>query len=194
LLPCEEQSERAGVGDTEVIADEDAYGGESLCGGEDVLCDDIQSGALDEAGEDIDVCGAFDAIFEEIPELRIRGSGGQRGLCVAGVGSGRCVGGWCGGCCEVVGEVWDDVANAAAWVGDITCVAGDEMDVEVWDGLSGSGSAVESDVVTVGGGLESFVEELLDGVDELEDGGLFRGGGVEPCWDEAAGDDQCVSG
>jgi hypothetical protein len=37
---------------------------------------------------------------------------------------------------------WDDAADAAARVGGVVVIAGDEMDVEMEDGLAGGGAAV----------------------------------------------------
>ena len=80
LLPCEQQPECSRIRNAQIVTDEDAYGCEALYGSEDLLGDDIESGALDEAGEDIDVCSGCDAELQVIPELRFRASGGQRGL------------------------------------------------------------------------------------------------------------------
>ena len=50
----------------------------------------------------------------------------------------------------VVALAGDDVADAAAGVGHVAGVAGDQVDVEVEDGLAGGGADVDADVVAVG--------------------------------------------
>ena len=84
------------------------------------------------------------------------------------------------------------MSDAAARIGDIAAVAWDEVDVEVGDGLTGSGPDVDADVVSIGlvlgfdmgfGDFQGTRECLL----------LFTRG-IEPSGDMPSGDDQQMAG
>ena len=66
---------------------------------------------------------------------------------------------------EVVALAGDDVADAAAWVGDVAGVARDEVDVEVEDGLAGGFADVDADVEAVG--VVAAFDQLPAAVDAL---------------------------
>ena len=51
-------------------------------------------------------------------------------------------------------------ADAAAGIGDVALVAGNDMHVQVKDGLTGGGAGVYTDVVAVG--AVPSIEDLLD--------------------------------
>ena len=76
------------------------------------------------------------------------------------------------------------MADAAARVGDVAGVAGDDVDVQVQDRLARGLARVETDVVAVGAKLR--VERGFDDIDEREDGVLLVARRVEPRRDEAA--------
>ena len=93
---------------------------------------------------------------------------------------------------KIVRKLRDDVSDASAWVGDITAVAWDQVDMEVGDGLTGSGSDVDADVVSIGlvlgfdmgfGDFQGTCECLL-----------FFVGCFEPGWNMSDRDDQYMAG
>jgi len=61
----------------------------------------------------------------------------------------------------VAGFGGDDVADAAAGVGDVADVARDRVEVELRHGLAGGGAVVEAEVEGVGGGGELGSQVLL---------------------------------
>jgi hypothetical protein len=84
------------------------------------------------------------------------------------------------------------VANAAARVGDVAGVAGDDVDVEVKDRLARGGADVPADVEPVGPVLlQDLVPGDRDRGDQLL---LLRGSGLPPGGDVAAGDEEGVPG
>ena len=92
---------------------------------------------------------------------------------------------------EPVGAGGDDVADAASGVVDVVLVAGDEVDVEVGDGLARGLADVDADVEAVGAVAgEDGLSGEGEGGGEL---GLLLGGGVEPGGDVAAGDEKGVA-
>ena len=85
------------------------------------------------------------------------------------------------------------MANASSWIGDITAVARDHVDVQVRDGLAGSFPDVDSNVVALwrcGPG----VELPPDFVDELEQSLTLLRSGLEPAGYEPAGHDERMTG
>jgi hypothetical protein len=70
------------------------------------------------------------------------------------------------------------VAYAAPGVGNVACVAGDQVHVQVEDGLAGCGSDVDAYVVAVGlaGGFHGLAGNGKGG----QEFGLFIRGGIEP--------------
>ncbi len=112
----------------------------------------------------------------------------------------RCIGAW-GGSIDVkfgsllgkiVRKLRDDVSDAAARVGDITAVAWDQVDVEVGDGLTGSGSDVDPDVVALGFvlGFDMGFGDFQGTCERL----LFFTRGIEPGSDMPSRDDQQMAG
>ena len=70
-------------------------------------------------------------------------------------------------------------------------VAGDEVDVEVADGLAGSGALIDADIKTLG--LEGPEDFLPGDGDSGEESMLFGWGGLEPRGNMPARDEQpCV--
>ena len=112
----------------------------------------------------------------------------------------RCIGAWGGFIdvkfgsllCKIVRKLRDDVSDTAARIRDITAVAWDEVDVQVGDGLTGSGPDVDADVVALGlvlgfdmgfGDFQGTCECLL-----------FFTRGIEPGGDMPSRDDQQMAG
>src|SRR5688500_5867462 len=86
----------------------------------------------------------------------------------------------------------DDAAGAAAWVGDVSCEARNDVDVEVHHRLAGGLAGVEADVVAIR--REFGVEGALDVGDGAPDLCLLDGQGFEVRLDVAPGDDEGVPG
>ena len=112
----------------------------------------------------------------------------------------RCIGAW-GGSIDVkfgsllgkiVRKLRDDMSDAAARIGYIAAVAWDQVDVEVGDGLTGSGPDVDADVVSIG-----LVLGFDMGFSDFQGTGerlLFFTRSVEPSGDMPHGDDQQMAG
>jgi hypothetical protein len=150
-LPVDEEVDGVGLGDLEVVAGDEADVRAAGDRAVEVGADAVEAGGLDEGGDDRDGVGL-----------------GEEWEDVAGEGVGLAAGGEGGVLSEVVAAAGDDVADAAAGVVHVVVVAGDDVDVEVGDGLAGGGAGVEADVVAVG--VELGVEGEFDLVDEGEDG------------------------
>jgi len=119
--------------------------------GEELLFDDLQSRALYESGEDIDMRGCSDSQRQQFPQRRVRVSGRQH------LGRNRrcCACLWCEcSIAEIIPEFRDDIADPATWIGLITVIARDDVYVQVRNRLPGGRSAVEADIVAVGCGLQ----------------------------------------
>jgi hypothetical protein len=67
----------------------------------------------------------------------------------------------------------DDIADPATWIGLITVIARDDVDVQVRNRLPGGRSAVEADVVTIRCGLQGRLQVISNGVDQFEHSRLF---------------------
>jgi hypothetical protein len=80
------------------------------------------------------------------------------------------------------------VAHAVAGIEDVPPVAGDDVDVEVEDGLARGFADVHADVEAVG--VVAVVEEVPRPVDSGDDGCLLLLAGVEPGRDVPSGDDE----
>lgn len=79
-------------------------------------------------------------------------------------------------------------------VGDIACVAGDDVEMELGDGLAGSRAVVEAEVEGVGRWSELRGQVLLGPVDPDEKAGLFGGGQLLEPGDRAARDNESMAG
>lgn len=93
----------------------------------------------------------------------------------------------------VVGLGWDDVADAAAGIGDVAGVARDDVEVELGHGLAGGEAIVEAEIESVGCGAEVRSQVLLRPVDPHEEPGLFDAGQVLEKGHGPAGDDQSMA-
>lgn len=67
------------------------------------------------------------------------------------------------------------------------------MYVHMRHSLSGRGPGIETDVVAVGFGLKSVIEQLADVVDQRKQRGLFGWGGIKPCGHQSPCDYEGVS-
>ncbi len=86
------------------------------------------------------------------------------------------------------------MADPAAGVCHIAQVTGNHMDVNMRNGLAGCTARVETDIVTVRFRGKLDVEQALGLLHQRHQRGLFPICRVEPCFDDAAGGDQNVSG
>jgi hypothetical protein len=93
---------------------------------------------------------------------------------------------------KVVCKSRDDMTDAAAWVGDITEVARDQVDVQVGDGLSAGLADIDTDIEAVWGMVR--FDELFADLESLGERMLFFGGCIEPCGNVSMGDEEQVSG
>ncbi len=178
--PSVECAERVGIGDEEVIAGQEPDVCAARKGFKEGGSDQFETGGLDKGGEDVGGTGLGEPPPELVPERGLSGGEPERR-------GGRRF--WS----EIVGLGRDHMANAAPGIGDVAGIPRDDMDMDMGDGLAGGGAGIEPDVVAVGFGGEGGVEVVFDGVDEIEEGGLFGGSGVEPGGDEPARDDEGVS-
>ncbi len=84
------------------------------------------------------------------------------------------------------------MTHTTTWVSDIASVAGNDVDVQVHDGLASSLSRVDADVVAVR--LQLNVELALDLIDKRKEGVLFDLRCLEPSGHFAPRDDKRVAG
>ena len=92
---------------------------------------------------------------------------------------------------HVVALGGDDVSHAAPGVGDVGLVAGDQVDVQVEDGLARGFSDVDADVEAVG--AVAAGDQLSASIEGGGQGRLFLGGGVEPGRDVPSRDEEQVA-
>ena len=93
---------------------------------------------------------------------------------------------------QIVSLVRDDIAHSSTGVGQVPGVAGDDVDVEVGDGLSSGGVNIDADVESIR--LMPAKDLLTDSLDPFEQSGLLVPGGVEPGGDVTARNNQRVTG
>lgn len=177
LRPVEQLAEGLGLRDLERVAGDEADAGAAAHGGEEVRLEQVEAALLDERGDDGDV-GRVAEQGREVLEEMVGGAAGRQ---------------WGGAPGQVVALARDDVANAAARVGDVAAAARDDVHVEVHHRLASRLAGVEADVVAVRGRGERGVEEALHLVHEGKEGGALLRGGLEPGGDLAARDDQGVA-
>ena len=89
---------------------------------------------------------------------------------------------------KVVALVGDDIADTAAWIGDVTVISRNDVDVEVVHGLAGGRARVETDVESVGSVL--LVDRIAHSIDKSEDIGSFLGSRLPPIGELSPCDDQ----
>jgi hypothetical protein len=137
-----------GLGHIEIIAGDDPNAALAF---EEVLqmpSEQVDSALFDECHREVGLFGSVDQGFEM----------GQQWIELTACEMvSRMLGGWCFANNEfgwffgkVIRELWDHVPDSTAGVGDIAAVAGDQVDVEVWDSLAGGSADVDPDVVAVG--------------------------------------------
>jgi hypothetical protein len=178
----EQPSQRVGVGDLEVVGREDPETGAPVEGIGQRFQQHLQARPHHEADDEVDPVELGGP--EPAQQLQLQ----QAVLAVDEpdlAAGGRAFG-------QVVALRGDHVAHPAAGVGHVTGVAGDDVDVEVLDGLPSGRSGVEADVVAIGATFG--VESLLDLVDERHEVRALLGGRFPPSRDQSAGDDQRVPG
>jgi len=165
----EQSGQSVGVGDRQVVGGQHPDGRAPLDGVRELARQLGQARLHDETDHEIDpvelvVAEATDELEQQAPvgdavEQLGRRDGGGGGLVLASVG-------WAGrGRRQVVALARDDVADAAPWVGHVASVAGDHVQVQVLDGLTGGGAGVEAHVVPVG--PVPLVEQRLHLVDQV---------------------------
>ena len=157
LLEIEDAQERVGLGDSEVVAGEDADAAFAPFAIEEiskVFLEELDAALENEGREDV---GAA-RVVKVVEEVREQGvlvtSSADEGRCVGG-----CQGEW-GGVGnavrarirwhEVAGPCGNDVSYAASGIDDVVFVARDQMNVKVRHRLSRGFSNVDPDVEAVG--------------------------------------------
>jgi hypothetical protein len=81
--------------------------------------------------------------------------------------------GWAWGRLPILRFLRENPPHAAAWVGLVTFVARDQVDMRVVDGLAGGGAVIESDIKA--GGLMALLKKVAHGGDGSPKGSLcFR--------------------
>jgi hypothetical protein len=86
----------------------------------------------------------------------------------------------------------DAVADATAWVGGIAVVAGDDVAMEMKDGLAGGLAAVHTQVIAIG--LVTSVNHLTGGTDNIGEMRLFLDAEVPIIQTMFLANDQAMSG
>ena len=178
-LQSHEALDGGGLGDDHVVPREQA---EACSSGQGRLKGALQQGhpALhDEGGHDVDGVSAGDQRAELVQQMVCASSGQARG----GRGDEAAP--------AVVAFAGDDEAHAPRWVVDVACETGNDVHMQVHDGLAGRLADVDADVEV--GGSEAALKLLADLVHELHQGDLLRAGGLMPGPDLASRDDQGVS-
>ena len=183
--------ERIGLRDVQVVAGDQA---ELTAVPQKLLeygLEEVEPAVLDERRDHGGSVGAPEQGVEEVTEL---GPGGARGQRLGPVRLVSC-GAW--GLLPVrrdplvVPARGQHVPDASLWVLGVPVVAGDDVHVQMGDGLAGRLACVEADVVSVG--VEVAIQGVLHLLDEGEDGLLFFWGGFEPRLHDPAGDDEGVA-
>ena len=178
LLPVEQLLERAGLGDLEVIAGDEADVRAAPERPAKGAFDPPHAAFLDEGGHNGHV-GRLVEQRDDVARERVPDAAGGQGMSL-----GRRPG-------QVVAFAWNDVPGAAPGIVHIPAVAGDDVHVEVHHCLASGCASVEANVVAVGTGRQ-VVEALFHVPDELHDRGALLVGCREPVSDEASSDDEGV--
>ena len=177
LLPVQELLERPGLRDLEVVAGDEPHAGSAPKSSPERGIDAAHAALLDERSNDRHIGRSVEQ-RHDVPREGI-GHSARRQRTRNRRG-------------HVVSLAGDDVSHAAAWVGDVTAVPGDDVQMQVHHGLPRRGPGVEADVVAVGARLGA-IEIPLHLVDQGQDRAALVFGSREPVRHEAPRDDKRVA-